>query len=48
MKSKIQAVKKTTIVGIPAIITSFNNNDNNLLKRILKGEEIGTYFVAQK
>ena len=47
MKSKIQAVKKTTIVGIPAIITSFNNN-NNLLKRILKGEEIGTYFVAQK
>ncbi|MFX1444559.1 MAG: glutamate 5-kinase [Promethearchaeota archaeon] len=46
MKSKIQAVKKTTIVGIPAIITSFNND--NLLKRLLKGEELGTYFLAQK
>lgn len=46
MKSKIQAVKKATIVGIPAIITSFNNK--NLLKRLLKGEELGTYFIAQK
>ncbi|TFG26668.1 MAG: glutamate 5-kinase [Promethearchaeota archaeon] len=46
MKSKIQAVKKTTTVGIPAIITSFNNS--NILEKILKGEELGTYFVAQK
>jgi len=46
MKSKIQAVKKATIVGIPAIITSFNNE--NLLKRLLNGEELGTYFIAQK
>ena len=46
MKSKIQAVKKATIVGIPAIITSFNNK--NLLKRLLNGEELGTYFIAQK
>jgi glutamate 5-kinase len=46
MRSKIQAVKKATIVGIPAIITSFNNE--NLLKRLLIGEELGTYFVAQK
>lgn len=46
MKSKIQAVKKATIVGIPAIITSFNNK--NLLKRLLNGEDLGTYFIAQK
>jgi len=46
MKSKIHAIKKLTNIGIPAIITSFNND--NLLKRLLQGEEIGTYFVAQK
>ena len=46
MKCKIQAIKKITTVGIPAIITSYNNN--NLLKRLLNGEEIGTYFIAQK
>ena len=46
MKSKIQAVKKTSIVGIPAIITSFKNS--NIIEKILKGEELGTYFVAQK
>lgn len=46
MKCKIQAIKKITTVGIPAIITSYNNN--NLLKKLLNGEEIGTYFIAQK
>jgi glutamate 5-kinase len=46
MKCKIQAIKKITTVGIPAIITSYVNND--LLKRLLNGEEIGTYFIAQK
>jgi glutamate 5-kinase len=46
MKSKITTVKKLTNIGIPAIITSFNNK--NLLKRILRGEELGTYFLAQK
>ncbi len=45
MKSKINAVKKLITIGIPAIITSFKNN--NLLKRVLEGEEIGTYFVAK-
>ncbi|MHA1149450.1 MAG: glutamate 5-kinase [Promethearchaeota archaeon] len=46
MRCKINAIKKTTNIGIPAIITSFNGK--NILKRILKGEEIGTYFMAQK
>ncbi|MFX0070250.1 MAG: glutamate 5-kinase [Candidatus Hermodarchaeota archaeon] len=46
MKSKISTIKKLTNIGIPAIITSFNNK--NLLKRILSGEELGTYFLAQK
>ena len=46
MTCKIQAIKKITTVGIPAIITSYDNN--NLLKRLLNGEEIGTYFIAQK
>ncbi len=46
MSSKIRAVKKLTNIGIPAIITSFNNQD--ILRRLLKGEELGTYFVAQK
>lgn len=46
MKCKINAIKKLTNIGIPAIITSFNKKD--ILKRILKGEEIGTYFIAQK
>ena len=45
MQSKIHAIKKLTNIGIPAIITSFNNED--ILKRLLKGEEIGTYFLAQ-
>lgn len=46
MASKIRAVKKSTSIGIPAIITSFNNP--NIIKRLLAGEELGTYFVAQK
>ncbi len=46
MSSKIRAIKKLTNIGIPAIITSFNNQ--NILRRLLKGEEIGTYFIAQK
>ncbi len=45
MTAKIRAVKKLTNIGIPAIITSFNNHD--ILRRLLKGEELGTYFVAQ-
>ena len=39
-------LKKITTVGIPAIIASYNDND--ILKRLLTGEEIGTYFIAQK
>lgn len=46
MASKIKAIKKLTSIGIPAIMTSFNNQ--NILKRLLDGEELGTYFVAQK
>ena len=46
MTSKIKAIKKLTNIGIPAIITSFNNN--NILKRLLNGEELGTYFIPQK
>jgi glutamate 5-kinase len=46
MTSKIKAIKKLTNIGIPAIITSFSNN--NILKRLLNGEELGTYFIPQK
>lgn len=46
MRCKINAIKKLITIGIPAIITSFNKNE--ILKRLLDGEEIGTYFIAQK
>ena len=46
MRCKINAIKKLTNIGIPAIITSFNKE--NILKRIINGEVIGTYFIAQK
>jgi len=46
MTSKIRAIKKLTNIGIPAIITSFKNE--KILKRLLKGEVLGTYFIAQK
>jgi len=46
MKSKIRAIRKLTNIGIPTIITSFNNK--NILKRLLNGEEFGTYFLAHK
>ena len=46
MKSKIKTIKKLTSVGVSAIITSFNND--KILSKILNGEEVGTYFVAQK
>ncbi|MHA1688535.1 MAG: glutamate 5-kinase [Promethearchaeota archaeon] len=46
MLSKINAIKKLMNIGIPAIITSFENSF--VLKRILQGEEIGTYFMPQK
>jgi len=46
MTSKIRAIKKLTNIGIPSIITSFKNE--KILKRLLKGEVLGTYFIAQK
>ncbi len=46
MKSKINAIKKLTNIGIPAIITSFE--EASILKKILAGEEKGTFFSAQK
>ena len=46
MKSKIETIKKLTNVGVSAIITSFNKE--KILSKILKGDEVGTYFVAQK
>lgn len=45
MKSKINAIKKLTNIGIPAIITNY---DGISLKDLLAGKEIGTYFLAQK
>ena len=45
MRCKINAIKKLTNIGIPAVITSFKNQ--GIIKKILKGEEIGTYFIAQ-
>jgi glutamate 5-kinase len=46
MKSKINAVKKLSTIGIPVIITSFNSSD--VLNKIVKGHDIGTYFLIQK
>ncbi|MBN1801942.1 MAG: glutamate 5-kinase [Candidatus Lokiarchaeota archaeon] len=46
MKSKINAIKKLTNIGIPAIITSFD--EESIIKKILTGEEKGTFFNAQK
>ncbi|KKN21053.1 hypothetical protein LCGC14_0929310 [marine sediment metagenome] len=46
MTSKIRAIEKLTSIGIPGIITSFNNDD--VLKRIVSGEVIGTYFTPRK
>ncbi len=45
MKSKLDAAKKLTNIGIPTVITSFKSKN---VKKILEGQEIGTYFVAQK
>jgi len=46
MKSKINAVKKLSTIGIPVIITSFNKSD--VLDKIINGHDIGTYFLIQK
>ncbi|MFX1274651.1 MAG: glutamate 5-kinase [Promethearchaeota archaeon] len=46
MKCKINAIKKLVPIGISAIITSFKKE--KLLERLLKGEELGTYFIAQR
>ncbi len=46
MLSKVNAIKKLTNIGIPAIISSFNNK--SVLKKILEGEEVGTYFLPSK
>ena len=45
MKSKIDIIKRLTNIGIPAIISSY---DEVSLKNILDGKEIGTYFLPQK
>jgi glutamate 5-kinase len=46
MKSKINAVRKVSTIGIPVIITSFNKSD--VLDKIINGHDIGTYFLIQK
>lgn len=45
MKCKIAAIKKLLPIGIPAIISCYHED---ILKKILNKEEIGTYFIAQK
>jgi len=45
MESKIKAMKKVTNVGVPAIITSGTIQD--VLIKLLDGEELGTFFAAQ-
>ncbi len=45
MASKINAAKKATINGIPAVIA--NGRKKNIIKRILRGEATGTLFTPQ-
>jgi len=45
MKSKLDAAKKLSNIGIPTIMANYRGQN---LKKILEGEEIGTYFLAHK
>lgn len=46
MKTKVEAAKIATEEGIPVVVTAAEKE--NVLKKILNGEEIGTLFVPQK
>ncbi len=46
MQTKVEAAKIATEEGIPVVVT--NAAKNNVLERILDGEEIGTLFLPQK
>lgn len=45
MASKITAAKKATLKGIPVIIA--NGRRKGIIKRIVQGEDIGTFFKPQ-
>ena len=45
MQSKLQAVRKVTAVGESVIIA--NGRQDDILDRIMNGEEVGTLFLAQ-
>ena len=46
MKAKIEAVKIAIVARVPCIITAGNTKD--VLLRLVKGERLGTYFIAKK
>lgn len=45
MKTKLQAAKKVTGQGIPMVIA--DGRQENVLKRVINGEEIGTIFLPK-
>jgi len=45
MHSKVQAACKVALCGIPAVIAS--GKDENILRRVLAGEEVGTFFAPR-
>ncbi len=46
MQTKVEAAKIATEDGIPVVITEASKE--NVLMRVLKGEELGTLFLPQK
>ncbi len=46
MAGKIEAARKASIKGIPVFIA--NGRKNNIIQKILEGEEAGTLFMPQK
>ncbi|MBN1847435.1 MAG: glutamate 5-kinase [Deltaproteobacteria bacterium] len=46
MASKIQAARKATLRGVPAIIA--NGRKRHILTKIFDGQEVGTLFLPQK
>ncbi|NLA74587.1 MAG: glutamate 5-kinase [Deltaproteobacteria bacterium] len=45
MASKITAARKATLKGIPVIIA--NGYTKNIIRKVMKGEEVGTLFLPQ-
>ncbi|MFO7930532.1 MAG: glutamate 5-kinase [Thermodesulfobacteriota bacterium] len=46
MLSKIRAARKTTVAGIPMVIA--NGLEDDILLRLFKGENLGTFFLPSK